>query len=30
MAVAFCGCRSVAEISRRHVQNEGDQIKALL
>jgi (S)-2-hydroxy-acid oxidase len=30
LAVAFCGCRVVAEITRRHVQNEGDQIKALL
>ena len=30
LAMALCGCRSVAEVTRAHVQTEGDRIRALL
>ncbi|KAG2646813.1 hypothetical protein PVAP13_2KG553500 [Panicum virgatum] len=30
LAMALCGCRSVAEVTRRHVLTEGDRIRALL
>ncbi|KAF8679293.1 hypothetical protein HU200_046075 [Digitaria exilis] len=30
VAMALCGCRSVAEVTRRHVLTEGDRIRALL
>ncbi|KAG0545796.1 hypothetical protein BDA96_02G393000 [Sorghum bicolor] len=30
LAMALCGCRSVAEVTRAHVQTEGDGIRALL
>ncbi|KAF8668741.1 hypothetical protein HU200_051927 [Digitaria exilis] len=30
VAMALCGCRSVAEVTRRHVVTEGDRIRALL
>ncbi|CAL5085612.1 unnamed protein product [Urochloa decumbens] len=30
LAMALCGCRSIAEITRRHVLTEGDRIRALL
>ncbi|CAL5071776.1 unnamed protein product [Urochloa decumbens] len=30
LAMALCGCRSILEITRRHVLTEGDRIRALL
>jgi (S)-2-hydroxy-acid oxidase len=30
VAMALCGCRSVAEVTRRHVLTEGDRIRAML
>ena len=30
LTMALCGCRSVAEVTRRHVLTEGDRIRALL
>ncbi|RCV13971.1 hypothetical protein SETIT_2G389500v2 [Setaria italica] len=30
LAMALCGCRSVGEVTRRHVLTEGDRIRALL